>query len=279
MKTGILAVFAGVVALVAIQVAEAAPPPPDAGAKQEATAPRRKKRARLSPEQQMARFGGFVEAAYSGKRVYFVDAQKRVSAAVAEWIARQVGIALSLPTRVVRPESAGGSNVPTAIRLAGEAGGDVGAAVAVVDVPDMPTLLVAPEDGWVQVNVAALAKDAPAAEVLEARLKKELWRAFILVLGGGNSQFEGDVMRPIGSLGDLDAHPTLVSSPEPFNAVLSGAKARGIVQIRRTTYLNACREGWAPPPTNEFQKAIWEKARSDKERGPTNPITIPPPKK
>ena len=279
MKTGILAMFAGVVTLAAIQIAEAAPLPSDTGAKQEAATPHRKKRARLSPEQQMARFGGFVEAAYSGRRVYFIDAQRRVPAAVAEWIARQVGIALSLPTRVVRPESAGGDNVPTAIRLAREAGGDVGAAVAVVDVPDMPTLLVAPEDGWAQVNLAALARDTPAAEVLEARLKKELWRAFILVFGGGNSQFEGDVMRPICSPRDLDAHDALVSSPEPFNTVMSGAKARGVTPIRRTTYLSACREGWAPPPTNEFQKVIWEKVNAEKERGPTNPLTIPPPKK
>ena len=43
------------------------------------------------------------------------------------------------------------------------------------------------------------------------------------------------------------------------------------------TYRTACREGWAPPPTNQFQRAIWERALSDKERGPTNPITIPPP--
>ncbi len=43
------------------------------------------------------------------------------------------------------------------------------------------------------------------------------------------------------------------------------------------TYLTACREGWAPAPTNAFQKAIWERALSEKERGPTNPIRILPP--
>lgn len=43
------------------------------------------------------------------------------------------------------------------------------------------------------------------------------------------------------------------------------------------TYLTACREGWAPAPTNDFQRAIWERALSEKERGPTNPIRILPP--
>ena len=46
-----------------------------------------------------------------------------------------------------------------------------------------------------------------------------------------------------------------------------------------STYLKACEEGWAPTPTNEYQKAIWEQVKADKERGPTNPIKIPMPKK
>ena len=274
-------VLIGVMALAAMQLSEAAmPPTPNADVKPEASTQRRRKRMRLSPEQQMARFGGFVEPAYNGQRVYFVDAQKRVPAAATEWIAKQVGIALSLPARVVCKEmSAPGGDIATAMRFAKEAADDVGAVVSAVDTPGMPTLLVVPEDGWAQVNVAALAQDTPAADVLEARLKKELWRAFILVFGGGNSQNEGDVMRPICSLRDLDAHEALVSSPEPFNTVMSGAKARGITPLPRTTYLHACREGWAPPPTNDLQKAIWEKVKAEKERGPTNPITIPPPKK
>ena len=39
----------------------------------------------------------------------------------------------------------------------------------------------------------------------------------------------------------------------------------GIPQIRRVSYKNACEEGWAPAPTNEFQKAIWEKVKAEKE--------------
>ena len=128
-----------------------------------------------------------------------------------------------------------------------------------------------------QVNVAALAKDNPSAEVLEARVKKELWRAFVLLFGGGNANLAGDLMRPINSLTDLDAYPVLAPGPEPFNAVMTGARTRGITFIRRTTYKSACEEGWAPAPTNEFQKAIFDQVKADKERGPTNPITIPPP--
>jgi len=45
----------------------------------------------------------------------------------------------------------------------------------------------------------------------------------------------------------------------------------------RATYRRACHLGWAPPPTNDVQRAIWEKIKAEKERGPTKPITIPPP--
>ena len=39
-------------------------------------------------------------------------------------------------------------------------------------------------------------------------------------------------------------------------------EASRIAPIRRTTYKVACEEGWAPPPTNEFQRAIWDAAKA-----------------
>ena len=38
-------------------------------------------------------------------------------------------------------------------------------------------------------------------------------------------------------------------------------------------------EGWAPAPTNDIQKAIFERVKADKERGPSKPLTIAPPAK
>ena len=258
-------------------VAQPAPPPPPPGVPVGATATdgsgapqqRRRRRKPLTPEQQMEKFGGFVEPAYGGKYLYFVDSQGRIPAEAVEWVAGQVRIALSLPTRIER--NAKGPQGPAALPP------DAGGMITVVDIEGEPSLLVAPDNGWARVNVAALASDGVSAEVLEARFKKELWRAFVILFGGGNSFNDFDVMRPIRAPKDLDACKALVSSPEPFNAVLTGAKAAGITPVRRTTYLNAVRLGWAPAPTNEFQKAIWERVKADKERGPTNPITIHPP--
>lgn len=68
----------------------------------------------------------------------------------------------------------------------------------------------------------------------------------------------------------------------PFDKFAAFAKHLsdfGVKPRKMATYKRACQEGWAPAPTNDIQKAIWEKAKADKERGPVNPIKIPPPNK
>ena len=236
----------------------------------------RRKRKRLTPEQQMEKFGGFVRKDYNGRICSFMNAQSRVSDETFDWVAKQITQVLSIPLFVGKTKIQDNDSF-SPIRSAWTEVRNTGAVVSVVDLPSWPSLLVAPEDGWVQVNVAALAKDNPSAEVLDRRMKKELWRAFVLLFGGGNSSMLAqDLMRPVNSLADLDAKPNLAPGPEPFNAVREGAKARGITPVYRTTYRQACIEGWAPAPTNDFQKAILEKVKSEKERGPAKAIQIKP---
>ena len=44
----------------------------------------------------------------------------------------------------------------------------------------------------------------------------------------------------------------------------------GVAPAKLVPYQIACREGWAPPPTNDVQKAVWEKVHSI----PDKPLTI-----
>ena len=44
----------------------------------------------------------------------------------------------------------------------------------------------------------------------------------------------------------------------------------GVMPWKVATYKKACREGWAPAPTNEYQQAIWDKVHAI----PTDPIKI-----
>ena len=231
------------------------------------------KRQKITPDMQMQRFGGFVTAEYRGRYCYFMNAQKRVQPRMLEEVISQIRKTLSLPLELrACAESSDDNFAP--LREAWRDSRHPGAVVSIIDCPGWATLLVAPEDGWAQINVLALAKDAPPQAVLEKRLSKEIWRAFITLFGGGNSRLVGDVMSPVTSLSDLDAKPGLVPGPDSFNAVLDGARARGITCIRQATYKQACIEGWAPSPTNDFQKAIFEQVKAEKDIKPSNPLKV-----
>ena len=138
---------------------------------------------------------------------------------------------------------------------------------------------MAQEARWAVVNVYPLKADTNSMDVVRDRLYKSFLRATCLLLGAAPSKFSASPLKPIMSLKDLDA---LTNTTITFDAAMNMdayMKGIGIKRYEPMTYRAACEEGVAPPPTNDVQKAIWEKVKSDKERGPTNPITIPPPKK
>lgn len=150
-------------------------------------------------------------------------------------------------------------------------------AVTIVVAEDdfLPTVTVAPEKGWGVVNIRALAADNPSRARLEERVQKELWRSLVWIVG--ESHDENCVMRHATTLAGLDAIGTMEPSPDPMFRLVCGAGRWKIRPLVRSTYLDACYEGWAPAPTNAIQKALWERVRAERERGPTNAIVIPPP--
>ena len=148
-------------------------------------------------------------------------------------------------------------------------GGKVG--VVVVDVADSPALTVAPEEGWAVVNVRPLAADNPSADVLAARVRKEILRGFALA-GGCSFMARGQIVvrEGVHTAKDLDS-----VSIEEYGVDVQMALGRllpsyGVIPWTQTTYRKACREGWAPPPTNDIQRAVWEKVHQI----PDKPIKI-----
>jgi hypothetical protein len=151
----------------------------------------------------------------------------------------------------------------------------------IIDEPSQPSILVAPEDRWAKVNVAKLVDDLPGENAknkfFTPRARKMIIKAFSLLCGGGSSQFPDNIMNT-ATIRELD----MVKEQIPVDMIdfwIRYLSRIGVTQPEITTYRKACREGWAPAPTNDIQKAIWDKVRSEKERGPTNPIEIPMPKK
>lgn len=146
------------------------------------------------------------------------------------------------------------------------------AVVFLVSTNGIPSLLVAPEERWAMVNIAALGTDD-----LAVRTQKEVLRGFAFICGGAATSFRQTLVSPITSPADLDKVAGTQLPIDSLNAIALYLPGIGVKPYREANYRRACKEGWAPPPTNEVQKAIWEKVKADKERGPTNPITIPPP--
>ncbi len=108
-------------------------------------------------------------------------------------------------------------------------GGDYPAAVKIV-LADKGDFTVLPLEG-----VATVPAGADAAET-QARL----WKALFSVLAA-----------------DMN-----VGSQESYLLARRALEARGMTEIKRATYRRAVQEGWAPAPTNEFQRAIFEAAKA-----------------
>ena len=98
-------------------------------------------------------------------------------------------------------------------------------------------------------------------------------RAFALVCGSGTSQYSGNILNAT-SIQDLDsANPDTMI----YDMVLRCNKylaSIGITPSQKASYKTACEEGWAPAPTNDVQKAIWERTKAEKDKKPSNPIKV-----
>ena len=214
--------------------------------------------------------GGEVEKRTSEDGVFvFANAQKRVPSSVITPIAEELREFLMLAIDVRDIE--GTVSVSNASKRLRDM--NASAAVFVVDDPTLPTtVLAAPESGWAILNVAALAADGSKGRWLTERVKKEIWRSFGYVNGAGEADC---MMHPIFSLKQLDSLQAGGISPEPLGKIAWHLGVLGMREIRRGTYLTACEEGWAPAPTNDVQKTIWDKVH----QLPTNPLPLVKPAK
>lgn len=205
----------------------------------------------------LAKTGGMIVQEGQGPGILFLNLQTGTKEESVRETAELIGKLIRFKTHYVA-EKAMKNPVE---QLAGKVGGDTAAVVAVIDTPELPALLIAPESRWALVNVASLKKGA-TAEQLEVRIQKEIWRAFAMVMGASNSNFATCLLKPVFDSADLDALKSKTICPEPFNKILQTGQKLGIHPSRMTTYRRAVQEGWAPAPTNDFQKAIWTEVKS-----------------
>ena len=133
------------------------------------------------------------------------------------------------------------------------------------------SLLVDPEDNWAVINICPLFKNAKNKAFMETRLRTEMSRAFFACAGAMNGQQNGSLMGAIRKPEDLDR----LSENPPLDVVgrtINNLEQIGVTRLQLAPYLRACQQGWAPAPTNDIQKAIWDKVHAM----PTAPIKIKP---
>lgn len=225
------------------------------GGKHQMTSSEAKARMELS---MMKRFGGRIRQPNSEKGcVIFVNQQKLVDVSVvdsviAEWAKKYHVTIKSSETDV---NSGQGTIV-----------------IRIEDIDRKEPLILAPENFWASINVRSLAKDNPPAAILKNRVEKELKRAYAFVNGGTCGSEPGGLCGTVASLSDLDAIQAKLYTPDVEVRLLNNQASVGVEPYRVVKYIDACQEGWAPAPTNEYQKAIWDQVH----QLPSEPIKIKP---
>lgn len=211
-------------------------------------------------------FGGQVRKPGTAKgAVAFVNAQKRVPASVVKEAVAKVDEKVHVICKYAEVESVNAANPRDAFTKL-----DCKLGVAVVDDPKLPTMLIAPEDGFGVVNIAALAADEPDAAKLASRVRKEVMRAFALA-GGCSFMCRGPiVMRETARPVELDDIPYEEYGIDALNQLSKFLPTVGVTPWHQTNYRKACREGWAHSPTNDVERKIWNNVH----KLPTNPIKI-----
>ena len=202
-----------------------------------------------------AQTGGLIPTPISGPSLCVLNTQSRVPQAVIQETTEKVQKLFRFPCTCAS-RATGKDPVADAVRTLEDK--SVAVVIVVCDVPGQPALLVAPENRWAVVNVAALNGLMVSKEKLSERVEKETWRAVGYVMGAANSAMDHCLLKPVFSTADLDALTGRSLSPEPLGKMLLQAKKLGMTAVRMTTYRKAVEAGWAPAPTNDFQRVIWQ---------------------
>ena len=139
---------------------------------------------------------------------------------------------------------------------------DASGVIMLVDgAEDAPLMTAYPEEHLAIVNMTALSKGVSSG-VRQDRVEKLTWRAIGHLVGCGAPDGYTCVMKPLRNMAELDAMPNKFIHPASFFKARPYFDMCGVTPARKGTYESACQQGWAPAPTNDIQKAIWDKVHA-----------------
>lgn len=208
-----------------------------------------------------------------GTAILLLDARVSDSIAIAHLAAQIQGMSQVMTLTQRRTPVKG----QTGLQLAEEALKDkaIGAVVVVMDEAlTSPRLTVYPEDRMAVINARRVCAGASPEKASE-RLGKELFRAVALIAGGVDTGIHC-VIKPVLGNEDLDALLTKTFSPPVAMNLAQNASKFGFGKVECVPYRIAVLQGWAPAPTNDLQRAVYEQVM--KARAGKKPISATQPK-
>lgn len=192
--------------------------------------------------------GGMIEVEPKGPRFYILDARAATDGVPAK-VAKAFGDSFKIGVEAVADRERSAADLAADAKVLAVVRIEDGAA-------DAPALAIYPEERVAVVNCARL--DGADGARFARRLERELWRAICFVGGTGYSASRNSLVQPIFTMEELDAieskgvNMTTISQFGPLFGKY------GVKKGSKVSYRNAVRQGWAPEPTNDLQRAVWE---------------------
>lgn len=206
--------------------------------------------------------GGFVTKAGKG-RFAIVSINRAYSIASIQRKAASLGGQFKFPMEATEYE--GQIDILKMSSLKNDLG--LTAVIFIINDETIPISLVAIEERWAVVNATRIVDASKPQSINDKRLNFEISRVAKALFSTVETA-RGKMAVSNGQ--DLDA---LSSDPIDSNSLVTiarGLPSYGLIAPKTVPYYRACREGWAPPPTNDVQRTIWNQVHQI----PDKPVTI-----
>ena len=145
-------------------------------------------------------------------------------------------------------------------------------AVFIISDAALSALTVLPDDGVALVNAARLGDATTKPPFLAARVRKECLRAFAYLTAG--STYGTPLFARISDPSQFD---DIAGESYPVDLMMRAQRylsPLGFEPRQTTTYREALESGFDIAPTNDYQKAIYEKVKKSFSKEPSNPLKI-----
>lgn len=223
----------------------------------------------------LRRAGGFIHFQAEGPRVLLLDARPKATLTLDE-VARLWKLGTKLEADIAKEPSGDGEALEFAQGIMARRRPLM--LVAVVEDARLPALSVFPEERVGIVNATRLKGHSKDPAATEMRVMKEAWRAIGFIGGLGYSQVDNDVMQPWYTLAELDSTDNAYIQPMSMMGMQRMWDRFGVKKPHKVPYRTAIKQGWAQPPTNDLQKAVWDEVMAENAAATNAPAATPPAK-